>query len=85
MPKSETGEQDQSAGSPAPLDAKDLDKAGALAFIARLEPILKTGSTDSLNLVSTIHEILGSMAESKKLIEYITGLDLWRRQYYWTR
>ncbi|AEF80490.1 ATP-binding protein [Leadbettera azotonutricia] len=73
--KPETREQSQGAGSPAPQNVGSLDKAGALAFIARLEPMLKTGSTDSLNLVSDIREILGPMAESKKLIEYIASLD----------
>jgi HPt (histidine-containing phosphotransfer) domain-containing protein len=54
----------------------DLDAAGALAFIRKLEPLLQSGSSGSLSLRDDIREILGPVGEEcGKLIALIENLD----------
>jgi HPt (histidine-containing phosphotransfer) domain-containing protein len=75
--KPETNKQSEPVRSAKPQSAQDplLDKARALALIEKLETMLKTGSTNSLNMISNIREILGAMDECEKLTGYITNFD----------
>jgi HPt (histidine-containing phosphotransfer) domain-containing protein len=53
-----------------------LDITRALAFIQKLEPLLRTNSAGSLNLQNDIGEILGPIGEeSGRLITLIENLD----------
>jgi hypothetical protein len=53
-----------------------LDITRALAFIKKLEPLLESGSSGSLNLLDDIREILAPAGEEfEELISRIEDLD----------
>jgi PAS domain S-box-containing protein len=56
--------------------AGELDISRALAFIKKLEPLLESGSSSSLNLLDDIQEILAPAGEEcEELISLIENLD----------
>jgi PAS domain S-box-containing protein len=56
--------------------ADELDISRALAFIKKLEPLLESGSSGSLNLLDDIREILAPVGkEYEELISLIEDLD----------
>jgi PAS domain S-box-containing protein len=56
--------------------AGELDISSALAFIKKLEPLLESGSSSSLNLLDDIREILAPAGEEyEELIARIENLD----------
>ncbi|MDR3172449.1 MAG: PAS domain S-box protein [Treponema sp.] len=66
--------------APAPVrktyKAGDLDITRALAFIQKLEPLLKSSSASSLNLLDTIREVLAPAGEEyEELIARIEDFD----------
>jgi CheY-like chemotaxis protein/anti-sigma regulatory factor (Ser/Thr protein kinase) len=65
----------RSADSASRVEGK-LDKTRALAFIKKLEPLLDSGSTDSMNLLDDIREILAPAGEKyADLIARIENFD----------
>jgi CheY-like chemotaxis protein len=67
---------DSTYGTGELLPGRELDTTRALAFIQKLDFLLKSGSSDSLRLRDDVREILGPLGEEcGKLIALIDDLD----------